>query len=89
MNYINQDPRVFDMEIDCPETAEQFDRDLAELVTLATSPIYGFEDPHMAMCAIDNWIRDVQKAAEVMKVWIEESNQDPRSMGWVGQDGRP
>ena len=71
------------------QTSESFDSDLAALVDMCLSPVSCHSDPFTALCAVQNWIAKVQEAAEVMRVWIEESGQDPRSMGWVDDRGRP
>ncbi len=75
------------------KTSEDFDSDLSLLVStcLEMLPVYrdDFIDPVTQISAIANWVKRVQDAAEVMQVWIYESDQGPRSMGWVDDRGRP
>lgn len=70
--------------------AEQFDKDLSALLDACLAEIPEFDNPFSAIGAVQNWINEVQKAAEQMIPWLEESDRDdPRANGWVGQDGRP
>lgn len=96
MKEIGMSSEIFDAMGDWPTVpedafdglgeAESFDRDLMALVSALRALLRDMETPRTRR-ATDAWT-EARRALDQFEPWLEQDN-DPRSMGWVDDRGRP
>ena len=62
-----------------------FEDEVVELICTIRSFLKAFDNSTIT----ETMIADLRNRVDAVECWVEEGDQDPRSMGWVDDRGRP